>query len=148
LFCKHCGKEIESEYKYCKYCGEELIDAPLENKSTEKENTQNRENNIKKLFQLESEYKKREKSTIVAFLLWFFFGGLAVHRFYSRRYASGTILLIINLAFTITAIVKGSYYWLLTIIPALWIFIDLFLIRGMVREENYKIRRFVERIIK
>jgi len=146
MYCKYCGKEVKEEDKICTHCGKDLKENSKDNHYINhyKENN----NNSTRLFLLESEYKKREKSTFVAFLLWLFFSGFAAHRFYARRYISGTFLLLINFTFTIISIVKGQYYWLLELVPAFWIFIDLFLLRGMIREENYKIRRFVERIIK
>ena len=61
------------------------------------------------------------KSTVVAYLLWFFLGGLGIHRFYLGRPISGI-------------------FYLLTLGGFLGIgcFIDLFLIPGMVRQENAK----------
>ena len=60
------------------------------------------------------------KSTVVAYLLWFFLGGLGIHRFYLGRPISGIFYLL-----TVGGFVIG------------WI-IDLFLIPGMVRQENAK----------
>ena len=58
------------------------------------------------------------RSTPVAYLLWFFFGLLGVHRFYLGRPISGVIYLLTGGIFMIG--------WL----------IDLFLIPGMVRIAN------------
>ncbi len=60
------------------------------------------------------------KSTFVAYLLWFFLGGLGAHRFYLGRPISA-ILFILTLG--------GRTIW--------WI-IDLFLIPGMVQIANMK----------
>ena len=60
------------------------------------------------------------KSTVVAYLLWFFLGGLGIHRFYLGRPISGIFYLL-----TVGGFAIG------------WI-IDLFLIPGMVRQENAK----------
>ena len=60
------------------------------------------------------------KSTVVAYLLWFFLGGLGIHRFYLGRPISGIFYLL-----TVGGFVIG------------WI-IDLFLVPGMVRQENAK----------
>ena len=60
------------------------------------------------------------KSTVVAYLLWFFLGGLGIHRFYLGRPISGIFYLLTLGGFGIG-----------------WI-IDLFLVPGMVRQENAK----------
>jgi TM2 domain-containing membrane protein YozV len=60
------------------------------------------------------------KSTAVAYLLWFFFSVLGIHRFYLGRPVSGILFL-----FTF-----GGF--------GLWWFLDLFLIPGMVTMENLK----------
>lgn len=58
------------------------------------------------------------KSTLVTYLLWFFLGALAVHRFYLGRPLSA-VLFILTL---------GGV--------GLWWLLDLFLIPGMVRTAN------------
>ncbi|MEE2907264.1 MAG: NINE protein [Planctomycetota bacterium] len=58
------------------------------------------------------------RSTPIAYLLWFFFGLLGIHRFYLGRPISGVIYLLTGGVFLIG-----------------WI-VDLFLIPGMVRMEN------------
>ena len=146
MYCRSCGKEIEEEDKICIYCGKDLKENSKDNYNINRYREDR--NNSTTLFSLESEFKRREKSTFVAFLLWLFLSFFAAHRFYAGRYKSGTFLLLMNFTFTIISIVKGQYYWLLEFIPAFWIFIDLFLLRGMIREENYKIRRFIEVIMK
>lgn len=58
------------------------------------------------------------KSKGIAYLLWFFFGGLGVHRFYVGKYVSGVI-------------------WLLTLgLLGFGWFIDLFLLSGYVDTHN------------
>ena len=71
-------------------------------------------------------FEQNRKSVGLAYLLWFFFGAFGVHRFYSGRTGSGIAQLIL----TLTGI------GLLVVIP--WLLIDLFLIPGIVREENLK----------
>ena len=60
------------------------------------------------------------KSTLVAYLLLLFLGGLGIHRFYLGRPVSG-IFYLLTLGFL-----------------GFGCFIDLFLIPGMVRQENAK----------
>ncbi|MBB6459819.1 TM2 domain-containing protein [Flammeovirga kamogawensis] len=60
------------------------------------------------------------KSTLVAYLLWFFVGVLGIHRFYLGKTTSGIVYLLTGGLFGIG-----------------WI-IDLFLVGGMVDEANYK----------
>jgi len=62
----------------------------------------------------------------VAYLLWFFLGGLGGHRFYLGR--PGTAILMIVL-------------WILLIVTPIWWLIDAFLIPGMIRAKRDDIRR-------
>lgn len=64
---------------------------------------------------------------VVAYLLWFFLGWFSAHRFYLGR--PGTAILQIL-----------SY---LILIGVLWWLIDAFLIPGMVRDKNNRIRHEV-----
>jgi TM2 domain-containing membrane protein YozV len=61
------------------------------------------------------------KSTFVAFLLWFFFGWLSMHRFYVGKTFSGIIYLLTGQLFFIG-----------------WI-VDLFLLGSMVDSYNNKL---------
>ena len=71
------------------------------------------------------------KSKTVAFLFWFFLGGLSIHRFYLGKIGSGIIYLLTGQLFLIG-----------------WI-IDLFLLSGMVDNFNNKERiKNLEREIK
>jgi TM2 domain-containing membrane protein YozV len=62
------------------------------------------------------------KSKTVAFLFWFFLGGLSIHRFYLGKIGSGIIYLFTGQLFLIG-----------------WI-VDLFLLSGMVDNCNNKER--------
>ncbi|MEC1719129.1 TM2 domain-containing protein [Schinkia azotoformans] len=70
---------------------------------------------------LSSEMEKRQKQVVVTWLLWFFLGSLGGHRYYLGR--TGTAI-----AQTLTLGGLG-----------IWALIDLFLISGMIRQENEKI---------
>lgn len=83
----------------------------------------------------------REKSLGTAYLLWFFLGGLSAHRFYLGFPVSGVIqaaLWPLGWAF----LVSGS---LLTFVVmaggGLWILVDAFLIPGLQKQANARIRR-------
>jgi TM2 domain-containing membrane protein YozV len=64
------------------------------------------------------------RKVAVAYLLWFFLGILGAHRFYLRRPGTALLQLLLNLL----------------IIGIVWTVIDAFLIPGMVRDENAKLR--------
>lgn len=84
----------------------------------------------KKLMQ----YEANKKSAGVAYLLWFLFGMLGVHRFYMGRNGSGATILALTIisAFLIPVGIGVATVF----IPAVWVFIDLFLINGMVHSYN------------
>lgn len=71
-------------------------------------------------------FEANSKSVRVAYLLWFFFSLLGVHRFYAGKTKSGVVRLI--MAFSVV---------LLPVAALLWI-IDLFLIPSMIGEQNLK----------
>lgn len=70
---------------------------------------------------LQGELEKRQKSTIVAWLLWLFLGGLGGHRYYMGSIGMG-------IAMTLTLGGLG-----------LWSLIDAFFIMGRLRKVNGKI---------
>ena len=83
---------------------------------------------------IEQRVANEAKSAGVAYLLWFFLGGLGAHRFYLG--ATGTavaqlLLLIIGL-FT-TFLLIG---FLLLAILGIWWLVDVFLISGMVSAQK------------
>lgn len=83
----------------------------------------------------------REKSMGTAYLLWFFLGGLSGHRFYLGFPVSGVFQAALwPLGWAL--LVSGS---LLTFVVmaggGLWILADAFLIPGLQKEANARIRR-------
>ncbi|WP_156459502.1 NINE protein [Brevundimonas sp. Root1279] len=79
-------------------------------------------------------FEANKKSTGVAFLLWFFTGGLGGHRFYLGKTGSAVGQLVLSVLGWVTIwFVVG----LLFLIPlGIWLLIDLFLISGMVESHN------------
>lgn len=83
----------------------------------------------------------REKSTGVAYLLWFFLGGFSAHRFYLGFFTSAAIQAgLTPIAYAM--LFSGSLFGVLPLFAAgLWILADAFMIPGMVRQANDRIRR-------
>lgn len=79
-------------------------------------------------------FEANKKSTGVAFLLWFFTGGLGGHRFYLGKTGSAVGQLVLSVLGWVTIwFVVG----LLFLIPlGIWLSVDLFLISGMVESHN------------
>lgn len=48
----------------------------------------------KQLAIVQSEMEHRKKSTVIAYLLWFFLGSLGAHRFYVRKFGTAVTILI------------------------------------------------------
>ena len=79
-------------------------------------------------------YDANRRSVLVAYLLWFFLGWFAAHRFYAGRMVSGLVMLVVSLiSWAFTAIVIG-YLGLFLI--GLWLLVDAFLIPGMISARN------------
>lgn len=76
-------------------------------------------------------YDANKKTVGVAYLLWFFLGGLGVHRFY----LGSSIMGLVILACTILGFVTLFTF----IISAIILLVDAFLIPSMVREKNLAI---------
>lgn len=88
-------------------------------------------------------FEANKKSTVVAYLLWFFLGWLGAHRFYLGYVTSGLILLALWLVGTVLSVI---YIGLIILaIPAVWWFVDLFLIPGLARTRNLEIIAEIER---
>lgn len=83
------------------------------------------------------EYDANKKSAGVAYILWFFFGMLGAHQFYLKKSASGTAILVL----TITSILSMAFVvgFILIIFVAFCVFIDVFLIPGLVRDYNNRL---------
>lgn len=82
-------------------------------------------------------YDARKKSVGAAFLLWFFLGGVGVHRFYLGKTGSGAAMLILSIVGFVTSILGVGF--LLLIAVGIWWCVDLLLVSGMVREYNLRL---------
>ncbi len=88
-------------------------------------------------------FEANRKSILVAYLLWFFLGGLGVHRFYLGRTTSALVLLGLTVAGVILSVVAIGA--VILIVPAIWMLVDLFLIPGMTRDKNNALIAEIER---
>ena len=88
-------------------------------------------------------YEANKKSTLVAYLLWFFLGGLGIHRFYLGHTGTGLAILLISLLSWPLMIVGIGFLTIL--ISVVWVFVDLFLIPGMTHDHNRRLASYLER---
>lgn len=82
---------------------------------------------------VEQKVANAQKSTGVAYLLWFFLGGVGAHRFYLGKTGTAVAQLIIT--------VIGFFTIFPLIITGIWVLVDAFLIPGIIRENTEKVRR-------
>lgn len=73
---------------------------------------------------IEQRVTNQAPSVGVAYLLWFFFGLLGGHRFYLGRPLSAVLQIVLNLV----------------IVGFVWVLIDAFLIPGMIRSSQDRLR--------
>lgn len=78
---------------------------------------------------IEQRITNEKPSAGVAYLLAIFLGFLGAHRFYLGRVGTGAVMLLISITF----------FGL--VITVIWVFIDLFLIPGMIQEDVEALRQ-------
>jgi TM2 domain-containing membrane protein YozV len=83
-------------------------------------------------------YDANKKSLAVAYLLWFFVGGFGAHRFYLGRIKSGIALPALFILPCILAFFVPLAIFLIAV-AGIWLFADIFLIPGMVRDWNNRL---------
>jgi len=81
------------------------------------------------------------KSLAVAYLLWFFLGGLGAHRFYLGAYITGAVQAVFLLAgIGLMLMGEGSAGWFIGTVPltllGLWWLVDAFLTNDMVKKRG------------
>lgn len=82
-------------------------------------------------------YESTKKSVGLAYVLWFFFGMLGVHRFYLGYTGSGAAIMGITLLSAVLSFVLIG--WLTIWISGLWVLVDLFLIPGLASRQNSRL---------
>jgi TM2 domain-containing membrane protein YozV len=77
-----------------------------------------------------------EKTAGVAYLLWFFLGGVSAHRFYLGFHASAIVQLIMTPTAYAMMIAKSPAGVVLLVVAGIWILVDAAFIPGMVNKAN------------
>lgn len=93
----------------------------------------------KQLAIVQSELDNRKKSIVVAYLLWFFLGGLGIHRFYIGSTGPAITMLILWIFGWLLLIIYIGIF--LFIALYIWVLIDAFLLHGNVNRINQGIER-------
>lgn len=86
-------------------------------------------------------FESNKKSAGVAYLLWFFLGGLGGHRFYLGHSGTAATILILTLVGVVTSFIAVGFIPLL--IVGMWLIVDLFLIPGMVKTHNNQLASYL-----
>ena len=87
-------------------------------------------------------FESGKKSTGIGYLLWFFFGGLGIHRFYLGRTGSAIAMLVITILSVILLFVGIGFLDLIAV--GIWLIVDAFLIPGIVQETNQALQQRIE----
>ena len=75
------------------------------------------------------EFEAHKKSAGISYLLWFFLGGFGAHRFYLGQNGTAAAQLLLLLLGWLPIFIG----WF---VLGLWLFVDLFLIPGIVQRRN------------
>jgi TM2 domain-containing membrane protein YozV len=87
---------------------------------------------------VEQRLSNDKKSTVVAYLLWFFLGGFGGHRFYIGKTGTAiTQLLLLIFGFILMVAYVGI---LLLAALGIWLLVDAFLIPGMIEKSTTSAR--------
>lgn len=87
---------------------------------------------------IEQRVANESRSTLVAYLLWFFLGYFGAHRFYLGRWISGVIMLALFGIGSALAFILVGYIPLAFV--AIWWVIDAVLIPGMIAADRAALR--------
>ena len=83
------------------------------------------------------QYQENKKQLWVAYILWFFLGGVGAHRFYLERNGSAVVMLVLTIIGILLSVVGIGFIVLL--VPLIWELIDAVLIPGMVSDYNNRL---------
>lgn len=87
---------------------------------------------------IEQRVTNEAKSAGVAYLLWFFTGGLGGHRFYLGRTGTAVTQLILFVFGWLTLMfILGGF---LLLVLGIWVLVDAFLIPGMIQKHKDTVR--------
>lgn len=80
-------------------------------------------------------FDANKKSALIAYLCWFFLGGVGAHRFYGGKTGSGIVQLVMLISGFVLLAAGGVG---LVVLGALgiWVLVDAFLIPGWIRTQN------------
>ena len=87
-------------------------------------------------------FQSAKKSAGIAYLLWFFFGGFGIHRFYLGRTGSGIAMLILLVLSLILLAIGIGVFGLIAV--GIWVIVDIFLIPGIARDYNQALMRRID----
>ncbi|HIS29420.1 MAG TPA: NINE protein [Candidatus Avamphibacillus intestinigallinarum] len=86
-----------------------------------------------------SELTNKGKSTLLSYILLLFLGSLGIHRFYLGKSGTAAAQLILTIIGWMTILFVVGFVPL--IIVGIWLFVDLFLVPGMVQSANNQIEQ-------
>ena len=94
--------------------------------------------NVQQQLLIEQRVANESKSQLVAYLLAILLWGFGLHRMYLGRWVSGILMLVMwGIGWLTAPILIG---WIPIALVCVWAFIDLFLIPGMIRDDQAVIR--------
>jgi len=77
------------------------------------------------------------KNMLVAYIIWFFLGGLGIHRFYLGRMKTGVAMLALSVVGALTVLFYIGI--LLLMIVGVWWLADAYFTQAIVTQENEKL---------
>lgn len=95
--------------------------------------------NVQQQLLIEQRVANESKSQLVAYLLAILLWGMGVHRMYLGRWASGIVMLVLSGLGLLTAPILIG--WIPLAFVWVWAVLDLFLIPGMIRNDQAVIRQ-------